>query len=65
MPTQMSSQMWGLPIDFTTSWYMTNVLLLFPKIGTSKKHTQNNIYLYENIQMDIITHIILPMLNFK
>lgn len=35
---------------------MTNVLLLFPKIGTSKKHTQNNIYLYENIQTDNTTH---------
>lgn len=44
---------------------MTNVLLLFPKIGTSKKHTKNNIYLYENIQINIAIYIIYSRVEFQ
>lgn len=44
---------------------MTNVLLLFPKIGTSKKHTQNNIYLHVNIQMNITTYITYHHVTFQ
>ena len=39
MPMQISSQMWGIPMDFTTSWHRKNVLLLFSKIATSPPHS--------------------------
>lgn len=37
MPTEMSSQVWCFSIYFPTTWYMTDVLFLFPQAGAPVK----------------------------